>query len=236
MPIKPWPEDLFAELKRLGERRTWTAARPVYVATGLVIMASILMLVVVSGVRQPAVPVPTAPQISREAPSATAVRQLKPAGGAAEVQAADPQQVKQAVERSSGPLTPGNKPHRPVAGAVTVGFGWQLHPSYGDWRYHPGVDIAAPAGGGVKAMLGGRVTEIYKDRQYGLSVTVAGGGYTVHYGSLASVAVAKDQQLFAGTSIGSVGEAPHERFPHLHLAVKNGDNYVDPQEILVKCE
>jgi len=34
--------------------------------------------------------------------------------------------------------------------------------------------------------------------------------------------------------VGRVGEAPGEPYPHLHLAVKRGDKYVDPQDILEK--
>lgn len=236
MPTKPWPDNIFAELKRLRARRTWTEPRPVYVATGMVVMAGVLMLVVVSGVRQPAVPVPTAPQARQEAPSATVVRPENPAGNVAEVRATDKPLAKPDAAQAAGARTTVDRPRRPAAGTVSVAFGWQPHPLYGDWRYHPGVDIAAPAGGVVRAMWGGRVAEVYEDRQYGLTVVVAGGGYTVYYGSLAAVAVAKNQHLAAGAAVGTVGEAPGERYPHLHLAIKSGDSYVDPQELLAKSE
>ncbi len=232
----PWTNNLLQELKRLRTRQTWTESRPVYVATGLVVMAATIMLVIVSGIRQPAVPVPIAPQARLEAPSVKVNRSDTPPVSMADVQAADKPLTAAAAQQAAGAGKAGDRPRRPVAGTVSVAFGWQPHPLYGDWRYHPGVDVGVPAGAVVKAMWGGRVMEIYDDRQYGLTVAVAGGGYTVHYGSLAAVVVAKDQHLPAGATVGAAGEAPGERYPHLHLAVKNGDNYVDPQELLAKSE
>ncbi|MDR7866190.1 MAG: peptidoglycan DD-metalloendopeptidase family protein [Sporomusaceae bacterium] len=232
----PWTNNLFQELKRLRTRQTWTEPRPVYVATGLVVMAAVLMLVIVSGIRQPAVPVPIVPQARLEAPSATAIRHETPPVSMAAVRAADMPLTAAPAQQAASVGKSGDRPRRPVVGAASAAFGWQPHPLYGDWRYHPGVDVVAPAGAAVRAMWGGRVTEIYEDRQYGLTVAVAGGGYTVHYGSLAAVVVARDQHLPAGASVGTVGEAPGERYPHLHLAVKGGDKYVDPQELLAKSE
>ncbi len=222
----PWPGNIFKEFRRLRLWRTWTEPRPAYVAAGMVLMAAVLMLVVVSGVKHPAVPVPTAPQARQETPSATAARPEKPAI------TVDKPLTGPAGELAANERKTVNSPLRPVAGTVSVAFGWQLHPVYGDWRYHPGVDVGAPAGSAVKAMWSGRVTDIYEDRQYGLTVAVDGGGYVARYGSLASVAVARNQHLQAGATVGTVGEAPGERYPHLHLALKKGDSYVDPQELL----
>ncbi len=232
MPSKLWPDNIFAELRRLRARRTWTEPRPVYVAAGLVITAAVLMLVVVSGVRQPAVPVPPALLVRQEAPAEPAARSEAPAQVLPAPETADKQGATReaaVAPRPAGPL-------RPAAGAVKQAFGWQLHPLYGDWRYHPGVDIAVPAGSAVKAMWSGRVADVYGDPRYGLTVVVAGGGHTVYYGSLAAAKVDKNQQVAAGTVIGTAGEAPAEPYPHLHLAVKDGDKYIDPQEVLAKSE
>jgi len=129
-----------------------------------------------------------------------------------------------------------DRPRRPVTGPVTVAFGWQQHPLYGDWRYHPGADLAAPPDGVVRAVWGGQVTDVYTDKRYGLTVVVAGEGHTVYYGSLARATVERNQQIAAGAAIGLAGEAPEERYPHLHLAVRKSDRFVDPQEILAKSE
>lgn len=224
MPSKLRPDNLFAELRRLRTLHTWTEPRPVYVAVGLITAAALLLLVLVSGVRPPAVPVPIAPSARQEAPSEPAVRAEAPAREPA-AKAADMPEAK-----------PDVAPRRPVAGPARLAFGWQFYPQYGDWRYHPGVDLAAPAGSPVRAIWSGRVADVFADRQYGLTVAVAGGGYTVYYASLAAAQAAKGQQLTAGEVVGTVGQAPGEPYPHLHLAAKSGDKYVDPQEILARCE
>lgn len=225
MPPKPWSDNLLEELRRLRTRRTWTEPRPVYVATGLVVIAAMLMLVVVSGVKQPAVPVPTTPSAKREASVEPVIRVEAPLR---EPAAGDAAARVGAAQDST--------PRRPVTGPARLAFGWQYNPLYGDWRYHPGVDVAAAPGGAVRALWGGRVTEVYEDRQFGLTVAVTGGGHTVYYGSLAAAKADKNRQLAAGEVVGTVGEAPGEPYPHLHLAVKSGDKYVDPQEILAKSE
>jgi Membrane proteins related to metalloendopeptidases len=218
----PWPTQLFEELKRLRTQRIWTEQRPAYLATGLVVTAAALMLVIVSGVKQPSVPVPTAPPARQEAPAEPNIRAEAP--------------VTEANTTGKPKAPRESRTHLPVTGAVRVAFGWQYSPLFGDWRYHPGLDFTAPAGGGVKALWDGQVEKVYEDRQYGWTVVVACGDYAVYYGSLATVKVDRNQRLAAGTEIGTVGEAPAEPYPHLHLAVKSGDKYVDPWGLLLSGE
>lgn len=222
-------EAFFEELRRLGSRRTWLEPRPVYVAAGLVLTAAVLMLVVVSGVRQPAQPVPMSPAARQEA---AAPPRAEPARQAAEAPAVKTPPAEVPAAAPAGPQAP----RRPVRGEVRLAFGWQIHPLYGDWRYHPGVDIAVPEGSPVRAMWAGKVTDVYEDRLYGLTVAVAGGGYTVLYASLAEARVEKGRTVAAGAVVGTAGAAWSEPFPHLHLTVKDGERYVDPQEILARAE
>lgn len=225
MPGKLRADNIFEELRRLRARHTWTEPQPVYVAAGLIVVAALLLLAIVSGVKQPATPVPTAPAARRETPAEPVARPEAPA------------RVPVAAEKKDKPDDARDlAPRRPVAGAAKLAYGWQYNPLYGDWRYHPGVDLTAPAGSMVKALWAGRVTEVYEDRQFGLTVVVTGGGYTVCYGSLAAVAVDRGGKISAGGDVGKVGEAPGEPYPHLHLAVKRGERYVDPQELLTKSE
>ncbi|SCM83553.1 Peptidase M23 [uncultured Sporomusa sp.] len=118
-------------------------------------------------------------------------------------------------------------------GGITHAFGWQLHPLYGDWRYHNGVDIGGGEGQIVPALLSGEVVDVYTDKAYGLTVAVRSGKYTVYYSSLASAAVQKNAMLKPGTPIGSMGICGGEPEPHLHLAVKTNDGQkaVNPQEL-----
>ncbi len=219
--MSPPPSSLIIWLKewaRLQTRRSWLEPRPVYVAAGLAVTVALLLLVVVSVTKPPA------PSIDQAAVRPAAVSPLPPVGQESEAVA------------GSEPATAGEptseEPRRPVAGDVSLAFGWQLHPLYGDWRYHPGVDIAAAVASPVRAIWGGRVSEVIEDGRYGLTVVVTGGGHTVHYSSLAAARVDKGQAVAAGTVIGTAGQAKSEPYPHLHLSLQKGGDYIDPQAIL----
>ncbi|SMC38388.1 M23 family metallopeptidase [Sporomusa malonica] len=131
-------------------------------------------------------------------------------------------------------LETGNEAIRDLwSGTITHGFGWQLHPLYQDWRYHNGLDISGGEGQVVPALLSGEVVDVMTDTQYGLTVAVKSGRYTLYYGSLASVAVQKNTMINTGKPIGSMGISTSEPEPHLHLAVRanDGKQLVDPREI-----
>jgi murein DD-endopeptidase MepM/ murein hydrolase activator NlpD len=118
-------------------------------------------------------------------------------------------------------------------GPITGEFGWHLHPVYQDWRYHNGLDISGGEGQIVPALLSGEVVEITTDKHYGLTVAVKSGKYTVYYGSLASVAVHKNNLIETGKPIGSMGISISEPEPHLHLAVRinDGNQVIDPRDV-----
>lgn len=119
------------------------------------------------------------------------------------------------------------------SGAKLLGFGWQYHSLYKDWRYHNGIDIYGGEGQVVPALLSGEVIEVYTDKQYGLTVAVRSGKYTLYYGSMASVAVPKNTKITQGKPIGSMGISAAELEPHLHLTAKTSDSnqIIDPHEI-----
>lgn len=122
----------------------------------------------------------------------------------------------------------------PIKGSVILDFGWQFHPVYKDWRYHTGIDIDSSEGLFVVAMLPGKVTDIYSDHVTGLTAVIQSGQYVVYYGSLAAVNVSlqKGSYVETGDKIGTVGVCRAEPYTHLHLAVKEGDGYIDPRRIL----
>ncbi|MPN09668.1 hypothetical protein SDC9_156959 [bioreactor metagenome] len=119
-----------------------------------------------------------------------------------------------------------------MRGQVIFEFGWQQHPVYNDWRYHNGIDIAAAEGQPVQAVLGGVVEEIYNDKNYGQTAVVKSGRYTIIYGSLGSVSVNKKDVISNGAKIGIAGTYPAEPEIHVHLAIKDGDKFINPQSML----
>lgn len=224
------PSSLIIWLKewaRLQTRRSWLEPRPVYLAAGLALTVALLLLVVVSGVK-PADPTGNSVVVRPERAQPAAVSPLPAAGKDSEAAA------KTDLATAGGAVS--ERPLRPVSGDIRLAFGWQLHPLYGDWRYHPGVDIAAAAGSPARAVWSGRVSEVYEDSRYGLTVVVAGGDYTVYYGSLAVAKVDKGQAVAAGAVVGTVGQARSEPYPHLHLVVKKGGDYIEPQALLAGAQ
>ncbi len=223
------PGRIFTKLARSGH------IGQVLTAGGLLAIAALLVFAVASTLEPaPAPPVTKIAPVSEPAETlpisqpvpAVSISQL-PAGPlppAAELPAAAAGQQDMAV---------GNENIRELwRGAIIRDFGWQLHPLYQDWRYHNGLDISGGEGQIVPALLSGEVVEIFTDKQYGLTVAVRSGKYTVYYGALASVAVNKNTMIKTGSPIGSMGISTTEPEPHLHLAVQDHDgSRIDPREL-----
>jgi murein DD-endopeptidase MepM/ murein hydrolase activator NlpD len=121
-------------------------------------------------------------------------------------------------------------------GRISSPYGMRRHPIHGDMRMHNGVDIAAPAGTAVQAMLGGEVTKVNK---YGDVTVKHADGSTKTYRHIAPV-VREGQSIEAGTSIGSLrhgrnvqGGDPRSTGPHLHLEATDAQgNRIDPTSLI----
>lgn len=118
----------------------------------------------------------------------------------------------------------------PVSGRVVRRFGWQQDSLDNLERFHPGIDIAAPAGSEVKAALNGKVEKIAEDRLLGHYILLdhGGGTYTL-YAGLANLRVAVGQYLAAGQVLGEVGDknaTASEQGLHFELRLKG--KLVDP--------
>jgi murein DD-endopeptidase MepM/ murein hydrolase activator NlpD len=202
----------------------------------LLAVASVMLLSVISALQQGAAPLPpnTAP-VSEAVPlpEAAATANLpEPVNTGSIQEAATAPTIPEAAVAEDNSAA--NEAIQELwRGGITHAFGWQLHPLYGDWRYHNGVDIGGGEGQIVPALLSGEVVDVYTDKAYGLTVAVRSGKYTVYYSSLASAAVQKNAMLKPGTPIGSMGICGGEPEPHLHLAVKanDGQKTVNPQEL-----
>ena len=200
----------------------------------LLAVASVMLLGVIGALQQAAVPVPpdAAPVAETVVPSEAAANLPELVNtGSIQAAATAPTLPEAAVAQDNSAV---NETIEELwRGGVTQAFGWQLHPLYGDWRYHNGVDIGGGEGQVVPALLSGTVVDVYTDKTYGLTVAVSSDSYTVYYSSLASAVVQKDSLLKPGTPIGSMGICRGEIEPHLHLAVKTNDGHqtVNPREL-----
>lgn len=110
---------------------------------------------------------------------------------------------------------------------ITSPFGWRIHPVFGDWRYHGGVDFAIDYGVPVPVTQSGTVEYAAYDEGSGNMVRVDhGNGQETVYMHLSRFAVTGGQTVSAGQVIGYVGSTGYSTGPHLHLGYYlNGELY-----------
>ncbi len=142
--------------------------------------------------------------------------------------------------------TPTPKPKRqaeskaapPVEGEVIWGFAVDTllySETLEVWTTHDGVDIKARLGTDVITIRSGTVEKVYEDKTLGASVLVAHeNGIKSLYANLANpVAVKEGQRINAGEKLGAVGDTAVSECamePHLHFALYQDDEAVDPSK------
>lgn len=105
------------------------------------------------------------------------------------------------------------------------------------WKTHDGVDISGSLDEKVKSMTSGTVLSVTEDPMWGVCVIIDHeNGIEGHYYNLSKdVAVTEGLEVAAGTVIGSVGDTAQAEVaeePHLHFAVKENGEWVDPVAFL----
>ncbi len=111
---------------------------------------------------------------------------------------------------------------------MTQGYGWVFQPVGGYWYYNTAWEIAAAAGTPVRSAFGGVVKDIEQDPTQGLTILVqSGGGLVAAYGGLQSTQVQIGQQVAAGALLGQLATGNAQQ-PHLHFALSQGNQPVDP--------
>lgn len=126
-------------------------------------------------------------------------------------------------EELSGLLAEGppDAPLMPVEGTLLWEFGW-LPPGVAE-EFHEGIDLLAPAGTPVVAILDGTVTAVRQDRRLGLVVEVRHGDIVALYGQLEGVTARAGNEVRRGQVIGRVSRAAgaeQNMPPHLHFEVR----------------
>ena len=113
---------------------------------------------------------------------------------------------------------------------VTSPYGMRLHPVYGDWRMHHGVDLASYSGQTIVAARSGYVTQAGWDPWGGGNYVRIdhGDGYASAYLHMTYYTVSKGQWVNAGETIGYVGNTGVGTGPHLHFSVYYNGSSVNP--------
>jgi murein DD-endopeptidase MepM/ murein hydrolase activator NlpD len=148
---------------------------------------------------------------------------------AAKIQAA----ARSAPATSSGSGTPSASGFIwPVNGPITSPFGSRCLVN-GDCSFHPGIDIAVPAGTAIKAAAGGTVIYAGGLGGYGnLTVIDHGNGLATAYGHQSSIGVANGASVAQGQVIGYVGCTGYCFGAHLHFEVRVNGEPVNPLNYL----
>ena len=109
------------------------------------------------------------------------------------------------------------------------GFGMRLHPFYGDWRMHTGIDITADAGSLIYATGNGVVECSEWHEGYGYCVIIDHGfGYKSLYGHCKDLLVRSGQKVIRGQKIATVGMTGVAVGNHVHYEVIFKGNHDNP--------
>lgn len=118
----------------------------------------------------------------------------------------------------------------PINGAITSGFGSRIDPISYKETNHDGIDIDAPVGENVKAVLDGEVmfTDANnKDLGKVIVLRHANDVRTV-YAHLSEIDVKNGDQVKQGDIIGKTGDTGRVTAPHLHFEVWENGKPVNP--------
>lgn len=101
---------------------------------------------------------------------------------------------------------------------VTSEYGFRKHPITGEFDFHGGLDLAAPQGTPIQAVLSGIVLQAGTSESYGNYARVLHKNNLVStYNHMESISVTQGQNIQQGDPIGTVGSTGVSTGPHLHL-------------------
>ena len=116
---------------------------------------------------------------------------------------------------------------------VSSPYGWRIHPVYGDWRFHNGVDLSAGFDTPIVASRGGKVVVAQYSSSAGYYVTIDhGDGFQSKYLHMTHYIVSVGDTVQAGEVIGYVGSTGTSTGPHLHFTITLDGNYVNPADYI----
>lgn len=121
----------------------------------------------------------------------------------------------------------------PIKGELLNGYGLRYSEVYADYRLHPGIDIKAEEGAEIKAAAGGKVVLVEKSKEQNITIEIDhGNGWLTRYCHLGKALVKEGQAVKTGAEIGVIGKPGLEESvegPHLHLELKQDQQWTDPR-------
>ena len=122
----------------------------------------------------------------------------------------------------------------PVASyTLSSPFGMRLHPIYGEYRMHNGIDMGCPAMTPIYASRGGQVEIAQYSSTAGNYVQINhGDGYRSQYMHMTYYTVSRGQYVTAGQLIGYVGNTGASKGDHLHFGVSYNGTFINPYPLI----
>lgn len=119
------------------------------------------------------------------------------------------------------------------SGTLTSGYGYRTDPLTGARAFHRGVDIAAPAGTPVAAMLFGCVAAVGESGSLGHFIRIDhGDGVEVLYAHCSRVLAAEGAVVRAGETVALVGSTGRSTGAHLHVQVSAAGTVFGPARLV----
>ena len=109
-------------------------------------------------------------------------------------------------------------------------YGMRIHPIYGYWKMHKGIDIGASYGTDILSSADGVVTLVADDKDgYGLYIVVYhGDGISTLYAHCSKIIAKVGQSVKQGQVIALVGDTGASTSPHIHYEVRVNGAHTDP--------
>jgi murein DD-endopeptidase MepM/ murein hydrolase activator NlpD len=122
---------------------------------------------------------------------------------------------------------------------VSSGFSMRVHPVFGVWKQHKGIDLAAPMGTPVRAAGDGVIDFVGTSNGYGNMVVLKHwANYSTAYGHMSRFAsgMRRGQKVHQGDLIGYVGATGWATGPHLHYEFRVANEARDPNSMKVLAQ
>ena len=121
----------------------------------------------------------------------------------------------------------------PATGRIAAAFGAQVHPRFGTRTFRSGVDIEAPEGSAVEAVLPGQVAYSGWFKGYGNLIIIDHGDevFTL-YAHVSDLHVKEGDVVRQGQRIGAVGDTGSLSGPRLYFEVRYRGKPQDPEQWL----
>lgn len=120
---------------------------------------------------------------------------------------------------------------------VTSPYGYRKDPFTGRRQFHTGIDLRAPTGTEIRAVMGGIVVYAGYLGGYGRTVIVDHGeDLETLYGHCSLLMVRRGDMVRAGQTIALAGDTGRSLGAHLHFEVRSNGRHIDPKGFLEKGE